>query len=117
MRSKNKKQAEPVATSSIVINPGAGLMRGARLWPDPDEILCSPFEKDGQKMGYVLVYGEEEPAVFDGLEWKSLLHNGEDWDAASQDIAAQYYKIIEHAEINDIYKELAQYINGSQFAN
>jgi hypothetical protein len=95
-----------------MINARAGMMRGVRLWADPDGILLSPFDESGQKMGYVLVYGEESPAVFDGKEWHSVLQEGLDWAGMHSLIADQYYKVIEHAAKNPEYAALAQHITG-----
>jgi hypothetical protein len=86
-------------------------MRGVRLWADPDSILESPFDEDGMKMGYVYVYGEESPAVFDGTTWHSVLVGDQEID--QQIIADQYYRVIEHSEINKDYEELARYITGA----
>jgi hypothetical protein len=93
------------------IPPRAGLMRGVRLWADPDGILESPFDEDGMKMGYIYVYGEDSPAVFDGTTWHSVLVGEQDVD--QQIIADQYYRVIEHAESNKAYDELARYITGA----
>lgn len=93
------------------IPPRAGLMRGVRLWADPDGILESPFDEEGMKMGYIYVYGEESPAVFDGTAWHSVL--SDDQGVNQQVIADQYYKVIEHAESNPAYEELARYITGA----
>lgn len=98
--------------SELTINPRAGLMRGVRIWPDPDGILCSPFEEQGHKMGYVFVYGEEEPAVFDGKTWHPVLAEGFSWDTMQEDVAAQYYLIVEHAQKNEAYQTLASYVTG-----
>lgn len=100
------------SNSEIAINPRAGLMRGVRIWPDPEGILSSPFEEQGHKMGYVFVYGEEEPAVFDGKEWHPVLADGHDWSDMQEKIAAQYYLIMEYAEKNEAYKTLAGYVSG-----
>jgi hypothetical protein len=89
----------------------AGLMRGVRLWADPDGILESPFDEDGMKLGYVYVYGEDAPAVFDGKNWHSVLVDDQGVD--QQIIADQYYKIVDHAEANPAYEELARFITGS----
>lgn len=89
----------------------AGLMRGVRLWADPDGILESPFDEDGVKMGYIYVYGEESPAVFDGTTWHSVLVGDQEVD--QQIIADQYYKVIAQSETNKAYEELAKYITGS----
>lgn len=98
------------------INPRAGLMRGVRLWPDPDGILISPFQENGQTLGYVLVYGEEAPAVFDGTEWHSVIENPDQWAEMMPLISEQYYKIVEHAEKNEVYKQLAGFVTGSAYA-
>lgn len=95
------------------IKPRAGLMRGARLWADPEGILVSPFMEGPEQMGYVLVYGEEEPAVFDGTNWHPILEDGKNWFELDQLIAAQYYKILDFAEKHEVYKELASYVTGN----
>lgn len=97
----------------ININPRAGLLRGARLWPDPDKILISPFEESGQTLGYVLVYGEEAPAVFDGTEWHPIIENPEQWPELLNLIAEQYYMIQDHATKNPEYEQLARHITGA----
>ncbi len=89
-------------------------MRGVRLWADPDGILESPFDEDGVKMGYIYVYGEESPAVFDGTTWHSVLAENQYVDPDT--ISAQYYKVIEHSKSNEAYKELASYITGASVA-
>lgn len=106
MTAEAKDQASPL------ISPRAGLMRGVRLWADPDGILESPFGEQGQKMGYVYVYGEDSPAVFDGTTWHDVIENPEDWYSMQDLIASQYYKIIDHSKINKDYEELAMYIGG-----
>lgn len=88
-------------------------MRGARLWADPEGILISPFMEGPVQMGYVLVYGEEEPAIFDGTAWHSILGEGQSWYEMEEIIAAQYYKILEYADKDEVYKELASYVTGS----
>jgi hypothetical protein len=106
---------EEKSQAATKINPRAGLLRGVRLWPDPDGILDSPFEEQGQKMGYVYVYGEEEPAVFDGTAWHPILVDSLDWNSMQDEVAAQYYKVIKHAETNKEYEDLANYINGTNY--
>jgi len=106
MTTEDKSQAGPT------ISPRAGLLRGVRMWPDPDGILASPFEEQGQKMGYVYVYGEEEPAVFDGTTWHKIIADSEDWYSMQDQIANQYYRIIEHTKENNFYEQLAIHING-----
>lgn len=98
---------------SATIKPRAGLMRGARLWADPEGILVSPFMEGPEQMGYVLVYGEESPAVFDGTNWHSILDTDADWFEMDQVIAAQYYKILDYADKHEVYKELAGYVTGN----
>jgi hypothetical protein len=97
--------------NTATIPPRAGLMRGVRLWGDPDGILESPFEEEGMKMGYIYVYGEDSPAVFDGTNWHSVLVGDQYVD--QQVIADQYYKVIEHSKTNKEYEELARYITGA----
>jgi len=96
------------------ISARSGLLRGVRLWPDPDGILESPFIEQGQKMGYIYVYGEEAPAVFDGTTWHPILANPENWHEMQDKIADQYYKVLEHAKSNKEYQSLASYINPGQ---
>lgn len=98
-------------TTTVKIPPRAGLMRGVRLWADPEGILESPFDEDGMKMGYVYVYGEDAPAVFDGTNWHSVITGGQDVDP--QIIADQYYRVVELSETNPAYEELARYITGA----
>lgn len=99
--------------TTFTIKPRAGLMRGARLWADPEGILVSPFMEGTEQMGYVLVYGEEAPAVFDGTTWHSIIEEDINWFEADQLIAAQYYKILDYAEKHEVYKELASYVTGN----
>jgi hypothetical protein len=99
----------------ININPRAGLMRGVRLWPDPEKILYNPFEENGQTLGYVLVYGEEAPAVFDGTTWHPLIENADQWSEMLPLISEQYYKIVEYAEKYDSYKQLAGFVTGASY--
>jgi len=108
MTETNKSETSPA------IQPRAGLMRGVRLWADPDGILESPFMEQGMQMGYIYVYGEESPAVFDGTTWHSVVADNE--PVSPDTIAAQYHKVIEHAESNKEYEELAQYILGAKVA-
>lgn len=88
-------------------------MRGARLWADPEGILISPFMEGPEQMGYVLVYGEDAPGVFDGTTWHPILEGDVDWFEMDSVIAAQYYKILEYAEEHEVYKELASYVTGN----
>jgi len=109
MTENNKSQTETTATP-LTISPRAGLTRGVRLVPDPDGILASTFTEQGMTMGYVYVYGEESPAVFDGTTWHSILVESADWYSMQDEIAAQYHKIVEQAKINKEYEELASYV-------
>lgn len=90
----------------------AGLMQGVRLWPDPDGILESSFMEQGMQMGYVFVYGEDAPSVFDGTTWHSVIADPSAWSSMQDVVADQYYKIIEQAKENPAYEELAKYITG-----
>ena len=110
MTSNTESKAETTINTPR-IPPRAGLLRGVRLWADPDGILESPFNEDGMKMGYIYVYGEDSPAVFDGTAWHSVLLGDQEID--QQIIADQYYKVIEHSETNKDYEELARYITGA----
>jgi hypothetical protein len=94
----------------------AGLMRGARLWPDPAGILESPFMENGMQMGYVLVYGEEFPAVYDGITWHPVIDDPSAWASMQDVVADQYYKIIDYAKKDAAYEELATYITGAAVA-
>jgi hypothetical protein len=71
--------------------------------------------EQGVQMGFVYVYGEEAPAVFDGTNWHSVTADSQPIDP--EIIAAQYYKVIEHADSNEAYEELAQYITGARVAH
>lgn len=100
-------------TNEVAAIPArAGLMRGVRLMPDPDGILESPFMEQGMQMGYVYVYGEEAPSVFDGTTWHPVLVNPTRWESMQDLIAEQYHKIIAQAEKNPDYQQLANYIVG-----
>jgi hypothetical protein len=109
--SSNPENKLYAAIPSNSIIPRAGLLRGVRLWADPDSILESPFEESGMMMGYVYVYGEEAPAVFDGTTWHSILSAGETVDPS--DISEQYYKVIEHSKVNAQYLDIAQHITAA----
>lgn len=109
MTENTENQNENTA-APLTISPRAGLTRGVRLVPDPDGILASNFTEQGMKMGYVYVYGEESPAVFDGTTWHPILTAGVDWYSMQDEIATQYHKIVEQAKINKQYEELASYV-------
>lgn len=103
METNNKEQDTPV-----IIQPRAGTTRGVRIWPDPDGIFFSPFEEAGQKLGYIFVYGEEEPAVFDGKTWHPILEGDTKWEDMQEAIINQYYTIATHSQRNPAYKDIAQ---------
>jgi hypothetical protein len=109
MTDTNKLEIDPT------IPPRAGLMRGARIMPDPEGILESPFMEQGIQMGYVYVYGEEEPAVFDGATWHPVLTDPSAWNSILMQnvIVAQYDKIIAQAKTNSVYEVLATSITSS----
>jgi hypothetical protein len=69
--------------------------------------------EQGIQMGYVYVYGEDAPAVFDGTTWHSVMADPSVWSSMQDLVAGQYYNIIEHAKENSAYEELAKYIVGA----
>lgn len=80
----------------------AGQMRGVRVMRDPEGILFSPFTGlDGIQYGYVIVPSEESPAVFDGVEWHSILEDDiEDWSVfAMQEASSQYSSLQAYASV------------------
>ena len=56
-----------------MFKPEAGMMRGFRIVRDPEGIFFDPFDFNGVQMGYVITYGEGDPAVHNGEEWVSVL--------------------------------------------
>lgn len=97
-----------------MIKSDAGRMRGVRVMRDPEGILLDPFvDEGGNKYGYVIVYGEGAPAVFDGTEWHSVLVGGEDdWENSVQSlIVDQGTKIAMAAQTSPVYAELAKLMN------
>lgn len=103
-------------TIKNVIRPRAGTTRGVRIWPDPDGIFFSPFMEQGQQLGYIFVYGEEEPAVFDGKEWHPILTGDVKWADMQDKVIAQYNTIFEHAQKNPAYQLIAQRLVGASVA-
>jgi hypothetical protein len=99
-----------------VVRPRAGMTRGVRIWPDPDGIFFCPFMEQGKQLGYIFVYGEEEPAVFDGKEWHPIMSGDFKWEDMQEQIVAQYYKIFEHAQKNPAYKAIAERLVGANVA-
>jgi hypothetical protein len=72
--------------------------------------------ENGMQMGYILVYGEEFPAVFDGTTWHPVIADPSAWASMQDVVAAQYYKVVDHAKENAAYEELATYITGAAVA-
>lgn len=93
------------------IQPRAGLMRGVRIWYDPDSILANSFEERGQQMGYVYIFGEGSPAVFDGTTWHPVCSEDPAWEPTHDDVSDQHFNIIEQAKINPKYLELATHLS------
>jgi hypothetical protein len=92
-----------------MIKPFAGKMRAVRVMSDPLGILLNTFEQDGAKFGYVIVYGEDSPAVFDGTNWHSILEDGVNWETDYASLLAdQMQKIKDSAELDPAYENIAQ---------
>lgn len=93
------------------IRPSAGTMRGVRVVRDPLGILLDPFMDPvtNEKLGYVVVYGEGEPAVFDGKTWHPVFEGDlGDWDSAQLEfIQGQMMKIAQAAPTEPAYADLA----------
>ena len=96
-----------------IIRPRAGTTRGVRIWPDPDGIFFSPFIEQGQQLGYIFVYGEDAPAVFDGKDWHPIMSEDVKWDDMQEQIVAQYYEIYAHSHKNPAYKAIAERLVGA----
>jgi hypothetical protein len=97
-----------------MIKPNAGKMQGVRVMRDPDGILLDPFtDVDGSKYGYVIVYGEGVPSVFDGEVWHPVITGSDaDWeDSLQQLIVDQGMKISNAAMTSPVYAELAKLMN------
>lgn len=99
-----------------IVRPRAGTTRGVRIWPDPDGIFLSPFIEQGQQLGYILVYGEDAPAVYDGKEWHPIMSEEISWEDMQEQIVAQYYQIYAHAQKNPAYKDIAERLVGTSVA-
>jgi hypothetical protein len=94
-----------------MIRPFAGKMRGVRVMPDPLEILLNTFEQGGSKFGYVIVPGEESPAVFDGAEWHSILEVEGDWESKSKELLIdQLAQIQTSIPLDPAYERLASLV-------
>lgn len=96
-----------------MIKANSGMMRGVRVMRDPEGILLDPFtDVTGIQYGYVLVYGEESPAVFDGENWHSIIDENDNWEETlPEKLQVQAQKIMELASTNPIYAELAKIMN------
>jgi hypothetical protein len=94
------------------IKPQAGTMRGVRVMRDPLGILTDPFMDPvmGGQFGYVVVYGEAEPAVFDGETWHPIYEgDASNWtgDQMSR-LQVQMMRIAQAATTEPVYAELAR---------
>lgn len=98
----------------MAIKPNAGQLRGVRAVRDPEGILLDSFEDPmGGKVGYIIVYGEGLPAVFDGTTWHPITDETEqEWtDALQERIVKQGTAISQAAATNQIYAQLATLMN------
>lgn len=95
----------------MAIKPNAGQLRGVRAVRDPEGILLDSFtDAMGGQVGYVIVYGEGMPAVFDGTTWHPITEETEaEWTNALQErIIKQGTAISEAAQKgNEVYAQLA----------
>lgn len=95
----------------MAIKPNAGQLRGVRAVRDPEQILLDPFADPlGGHVGYVIVYGEGLPSVFDGTTWHPITdETEEEWANALQErIVKQGTAISEAAQKgNEVYVQLA----------
>jgi hypothetical protein len=97
-----------------MIKANAGKLRGVRIMRDPAGVLIDPFIDDtGIQYGYVIVYGEEQPAVFDGTEWRSIMDEEDStWeDTLGDRLHTQAQKIMELSTTDPVYAELAKIMN------
>lgn len=96
------------------IKPSAGTMRGVRVMRDPQGILMDPFMDPvmGGQFGYVVVYGEGEPGVYDGETWHPIYEgDASNWSNDQMGlIQAQAMKIAQAAATEPVYAELAKLI-------
>lgn len=96
------------------IKPQAGTMRGVRVMRDPQGILMDPYTDPvlGGQFGYVVVYGEGEPAVFDGETWHPIFEgDASDWTSNQMvRIQEQALKVAAGARTEPVYAELARLI-------
>jgi hypothetical protein len=97
-----------------MIKANAGKMRGVRVVRDPNSILLDPFVDDsGMQYGYIVIYGEELPAVHDGEQWHPITDKtAEEWEASVHDLLVeQGTKIAHAAATSPVYAELAKVMN------
>lgn len=96
------------------IKPQAGTMRGVRVMRDPQGILMDPFMDPvmGGQFGYVVVYGEGEPAVFDGETWHPIYEgDASNWISEQMGrVQIQAMKIAQAAATEPVYAELGKLI-------
>jgi hypothetical protein len=94
------------------IKPSAGTMRGVRVMRDPQGILMDPFMDPimGGQFGYVVIYGESEPAVFDGETWHPIYEgDASNWHNDQMGrLQEQMAKISQAATTEPVYAELAR---------
>ena len=94
------------------IRPQSGTMRGVRVMRDPQGILMDPFMDPvmGGQFGYVVVYGEGEPAVFDGETWHPIYEgDASNWHNEQMGrLQEQMAKIAQAATTEPVYAELAR---------
>ena len=94
------------------IRPQSGTMRGVRVMRDPQGILMDPFMDPvmGGQFGYVVVYGEGEPAVFDGETWHPIYEgDASNWVNDQMGLLqGQMAKIVQAATTEPVYAELAR---------
>jgi hypothetical protein len=94
------------------IKPRAGTMRGVRVMRDPLGILMDPFMDPvlGGQFGYVVVYGEDAPAVYDGETWHPIYEgDANNWmNEQMVRLQEQMMKIAQAAATEPVYAELAR---------
>ena len=87
-------------------------MRGVRVVRDPLGILIDPYMDPvmGSQFGYVVVYGEDSPAVYDGETWHPIFEgDGSGWTSNQLEVLqGQMMKIAQAATTEPIYAELAK---------
>ena len=87
-------------------------MRGVRVMRDPLGILMDPFMDPvlGGQFGYVVVYGEDAPAVYDGETWHPIYEgDANNWmNEQMVRLQEQMMKIAQAAATEPVYAELAR---------